>query len=523
MASNEEERLAAVASSIPRENELTPQLSSADSSPDSVRNLSGGMATLQSNSESEDIGNQHRTIEPSRPKVVCSPKVNYSEFSVHVLTWNIASTPPSPADIESLFLPQESIMINDLYNTTDIIAVGLQEAYQSVQEAISSNVPLIGRDQLVDDFSTFLARKGFARLSSCRLLGILTLVFVKRPLLCYIRNVETSTTKTGFSGMLGNKGASSIRFVLGDLSICFTNCHLCPHLENNDRRVLELKDIFERQTFSDVASSELMDHDVVVLFGDLNFRLEGRDFHEVVDGLVSKRVKNLIKSDQLRIEQIRGEKSPSQLYSFMEMPLEFLPSYKYAPGTDDFHDGGKGRAPAWTDRILWRTHERRLPQITDSEPHAVLKPVYYGMHIQPRISDHKAVSGGLKLSVDISDFSPMIIFRLHGWVASTEGVISFDVIANTEVSMFDWIGLYPADFASVERDYVFWAYSPAKNSEKEDKVYSKELSANQVPENPGLYVLVYKSFQYGCVLGMSPIFRIEPCNKSEFYVESSVD
>lgn len=523
MASNEDEQLAAVVSSMPHENELMTESSSADSSPNSVRNTSGGMATpLQSNSES-DIGNQHRTIELSRPKVTCSPKVNYSEFSVHVLTWNIASTQPSLADIESLFLPQESIMINDLYNTTDIIAVGLQEAYQSVQEAISSNVPLIGRDQLVDDFSTFLAGKGFARLSSSRLLGILTILFVKRPLLCYIRNVEENTTKTGFSGMLGNKGASSIRFTLGDLSVCFTNCHLCPHPENNDRRVLELKDIFEKQTFSDAGSQDVMDHDVVVLFGDLNFRLEGRDFHEVVDGLQSKRGNNLIKSDQLRTEQIRGESSPSQLYSFMEMPLEFLPSYKYAPGTDDFDDGGKGRAPAWTDRILWRTHERRLPQITDSEPRAVLKPVYYGMHTQPRISDHKAVSGGLKLSVDISDFSPLVIFRLHEWVASTEGVISFDVIANTEVSMFDWIGLYPADFASIERDYVFWIYSPAKNNEREDKVYSKELSANQVPESPGMYVLVYKSFQYGCVLGMSPIFRIEANSKSEFYVESSVD
>ena len=53
----------------------------------------------------------------------------------------------------------------------------------------------------------------------------------------------------------------------------------------------------------------------------------------------------------------------------MEMALDFQPSYKFEPGTDRYDDGGKGRAPAWTDRILWRQHERRLPldDVTSSE------------------------------------------------------------------------------------------------------------------------------------------------------------
>ncbi len=458
------------------------------------------------NNDSDQLSK--KKISQDRPKIECSPRINYSDFTVHVLTWNIASTTPSPADIESLFLPQESLMLEGLFNNTDIIVVGLQEAYQSVQDAMTTNLPLIGRDPLVDLFSDFLALKGFARLSSSRLLGILTMVFIKRPLLCYIRNLETSTYKTGLNGIFGNKGASSIRFSLGDLSVCFTNCHLIPHPENNDRRATELRDILEKQVFSYSQPSKLLEHDLVILFGDLNFRLDGHEFHEVVTTLTHHGYQGLVQYDQLILEQQKGNKSASNLYSFMEMPFDFQPSYKYEPGTDRYDDGGKGRAPAWTDRILWRPHDRRLPQITDSEPRAVIHSKYYGMHTQPRISDHKAVSGGLVLSVDISCIVPLVIFRLNEWVVGCEAEVSFDVMARTQVSIFDWIGLYPCDFSSVERDYIYYTYSPAKGGEGEDKVYHKTLTAGQVPATPGRYVLVYKSNQYNCVLGMSPVFRI---------------
>lgn len=495
------------------------QLPSANSSPTNM--LNDVSSSLQRTSSDSEPHTNHTAV--PRRKLTCTPKPDFSEFNVHTLTWNIASAQLSCANIESLFLPQGSLKFNDLYNSTDILAVGLQEAYQSVQEAISSNVPLIGRDQLADDFSVFLADKGFARLTSCRLLGMLTLVFVKRPLLCYIHSVETATLKTGFNGFLGNKGSANVRFMLGELSVCFTNCHLCPHPENNSTRVSELKDIFERITFSDPLFPQPMDHDLVFLFGDLNFRLGGKGFDEVVGCLNSGKVSSLIDADQLRAEQIRGMTSESHLFSFMEMPLNFLPSYKYAPGTDEYDDGGKGRAPAWTDRILWYTHERRLPKITDAEPRAMLKPVYYGMHTQPRNSDHKAVSAGFKMSVDISAFSPKVVFHLNQWIAATSGLIAFDVMAHTEISMFDWIGLYPSNFSNLDRDYVFWSYSPARGNGKETRTYSKKLVGAQVPEEGGLFILVYKSVQYGCVLGMSPIFRIEVQRSSPGPMESSTD
>ena len=125
-----------------------------------------------------------------------------------------------------------------------------------------------------------------------------------------------------------------------------------PHPENNDRRVEELGNILDYSSFS---SSHLtvLQHDVVILLGDLNFRLGDKEFDNVVQLLHQKKHSDLIFNlDQLMREQVVGSRSPSHLYLFMKMQINFDPSYKYEPGTDNYHDGGKGRAPAWTDRVL---------------------------------------------------------------------------------------------------------------------------------------------------------------------------
>lgn len=460
----------------------------------------------------EDSGNMHRSINPPavhhRPKLVLDSRVEYSDFRIHVVTWNVASAEPSPHDLESLFLPQKTCMIGDVFIHSDLIVVGLQEAYQSVQDAVQSSVPLVGKDPLVETFSNLLSQKGFARLCSSRLLGMLTMVFVKRPLLCYISGVESYTTKTGMSGWLGNKGASSVHFSLCDVSMCFTNCHLAPHLENNPRRVQELAEILATQSFPS-APSQLMEHDVLILFGDLNFRLEGKSPEEVIDTLTMGWGVELLLCDQLRLEQIIGDGSPSKLFNFMEMPISFPPSYKFEPGTDRYEPGPKGRAPAWCDRILWKTHERRLPRITDPDPRTMLTQQHYAIHMQPRISDHKAVSAGMTVAVNLTDYVPRVVFNvMTEWVAGKIGLVAFEMEPGTEVSMWDWVGLYPAEFACMEKDYVFWVYTPIKGKVVKGKVYRRTLVSEQVPSEPGRYMMLYKSARYGCVLGMSPIFPI---------------
>lgn len=47
--------------------------------------------------------------------------------------------------------------------------------------------------------------------------------------------------------------------------------------------------------------------------------------------------------------------------NFIEGPICFPPTYKYDVFSDDYDTSEKQRAPAWTDRVLWK----RRKQIQD--------------------------------------------------------------------------------------------------------------------------------------------------------------
>lgn len=432
-----------------------------------------------------------------------------AEFRVHVVSWNIASSPLTLNDVLTLF----EFAGADPLSSADIVVVGLQEAYQSVPEAISA---VIGSDDTVELFGRYLVPKGYVRLSSCRMLGVVVMAFVRRQLLLYIRDTEVCATRTGLGGWLGIKGGASVRFTLGDLSVCFTNCHLSPHPEDNARRTGEIRHILQSQTFEinsrlQPAAMLMMDHDVLVVFGDLNFRLEDRGFDEVVELAGKKKYEGLLLCDQLRLEQLKGDRGTSGLDYFMEMPITFPPTYKYTPGTDQFSSLGKGpaqRAPAWCDRILWNVHERQYPKINDPNPQPVVKPEGYTIHMEPRVSDHKAVSGGLRILADVRGFSPKVVFLLQTWWVSEDALIVFDVAEGTVISYWDWIGLYRANFTS-EKDYAHRSLTPvARGTSAKSHCSCFKISGAEMPSQPGYYVLIYKSVEYGRVIGMSPVFPI---------------
>ena len=96
-----------------------------------------------------------------------------------------------------------------------------------------------------------------------------------------------------------------------------------------------------------------LDHDFVVWLGDLNYRIEeGVSLETCYDAIGRRDLRFLQDRDQLNRERA----AKRVFHDFEELPLTFLPTYKYIPHTDDYdrRPDKKMRAPAWCDRVLWR-------------------------------------------------------------------------------------------------------------------------------------------------------------------------
>ena len=73
----------------------------------------------------------------------------------------------------------------------------------------------------------------------------------------------------------------------------------------------------------------------------------------------TKTVCELIKEnnfkDLLSADQLKQQKFQRKIFTgYQEGDITFQPTYKYDPGTDTWDSSEKARAPAWTDRVLWK-------------------------------------------------------------------------------------------------------------------------------------------------------------------------
>ena len=125
---------------------------------------------------------------------------------------------------------------------------------------------------------------------------------------------------------------------------------------------------------------KVLDHEYIFWMGDLNYRLnEDIEIVEIFERLYNDTWETLRSSDQLLQEKAKQ----NIFHGFNEGLLSFPPTYKYQPGTDKYEQriDKKLRAPAWCDRILYRS-TRIDRDIT---------MLYY--RVTPlHMSDHKPVS-----------------------------------------------------------------------------------------------------------------------------------
>lgn len=96
----------------------------------------------------------------------------------------------------------------------------------------------------------------------------------------------------------------------------------------------------------------VLDHEICVLNGDLNYRIDTMSTQGVVSLLKKGDLAKLLTRDQLLMT--RRRQPWHKMRALREGSITFAPTYKYDVGTDTYDSSEKRRVPAWCDRILYR-------------------------------------------------------------------------------------------------------------------------------------------------------------------------
>uniref|UniRef100_U3KNP8 Inositol polyphosphate-5-phosphatase K n=1 Tax=Oryctolagus cuniculus TaxID=9986 RepID=U3KNP8_RABIT len=442
---------------------------------------------------------------------------NVWKLSMHVVTWNVASAAP-PKDLSDL------LQLNNQDLDLDMYVIGLQEMNSGIVSFISDTA---FEDPWSSFFMDVLAPLSFVKVSHVRMQGLLLLIFVKYHHLPFIQILSTKSTPTGLYGYWpspaysvsclrwdlgsetpgrGNKGGVNICLRLYGYYVSVINCHLPPHIANNDKRLEHFDRILEMQNFEGYDIPNILDHDLILWFGDMNFRIEDLGLHFVRECIANQYYSALWEKDQLRI----AKKQDLLLREFQEGPLLFPPTYKFDKNSNNYDTSEKRRKPAWTDRILWRL--KRQPQATSymSNPstYFFLTLKHYGSHMMYYISDHKPVTGTFDLELKPLVSAPMITLMPESlWTIENDMLISYSSEPDFLSSPWDWIGLYKLGMRHIN-DYVSYVWVGDNQVSFSNNLHQVYMNISEIPDTEDYFLLCYYSSILNSIAGISTPFKI---------------
>ncbi|KAH5499079.1 hypothetical protein HBI31_086430 [Parastagonospora nodorum] len=340
----------------------------------------------------------------------------FRELTARVMTWNAGATKPNTIRGTE----QDRNFFRELLepeNPPDILVFGFQELVDLENKKITaksffkkkkskedsdsehmSHQYRAWRDHLIRVLDEHSPKQNYVLLHTANLVGLFTCVFIKASERPNIRDICAAEIKLGFSGRVGNKGALVVRFFIDDSSLCFINCHLAAgqtqtvHRNNDAASIMEQAPLPKNRSPSDCENyfvgggdgSMVLDHEICILNGDLNYRIDAMPRNTVIQAVKEGNLPKLLDRDQLLLSRKRNP--GFRLRAFIEAPITFAPTYKYDPGTDNYDTSDKQRSPAWCDRLLYRGLGR-------------IKQVDYRRHDTIKVSDHRPVSGKFKIRV----------------------------------------------------------------------------------------------------------------------------
>ncbi|KAG5660458.1 hypothetical protein KAF25_003064 [Fusarium avenaceum] len=369
---------------------------------------------------------------------------DFDEIRALFFTWNAGASTPSSLRHSG----GDATFFQDLVQSSgspDILVFGFQELVDLEDKKLTAKRFLkpkkkeAGTDQermshQYRDWRDFLmktlddympADDLYHLLHTAPMVGLFTCVFVKSHLRDRIKGLQGAEVKRGMGGLHGNKGCVAVRFRIDDTSICLVNCHLAAGQSQANARHNDVAAILEANLFAverDLSAridsfvgggdgSLIMDHELCVINGDLNYRIDTMSRDTVVAAVNQNNLGKLLERDQLLVARRRNP--AFKLRAFEEMPITFAPTYKYDVGTDNYDTSEKRRSPAWCDRLLYRGRGR-------------VEQFDYRRH-EVRVSDHRPVTGSFNLWVKKVDPRG----RATAWMESQQ---SFEDMREKETS-----------------------------------------------------------------------------------------
>ncbi|XP_058752709.1 type I inositol polyphosphate 5-phosphatase 12-like isoform X2 [Vicia villosa] len=356
--------------------------------------------------------------------------------SIRILigTWNVGQGRAS----------QEALLswLGSVVSDVGIVVVGLQEvemgagflAMSAAKETVGLEGSAMGQWWLDTIGKALEEGKAFERMGSRQLAGLLISLWVRKNLRKHVGDIDAGAVPCGFGRAIGNKGGVGLRIRVYDRIMCFVNCHLAAHLEAVNRRNADFDHIYRNMVFSrsstllntaaagvstsahmlrgtnamgvssEEAKPELSDADMVVFFGDFNYRLFGISYDEARDFVSQRCFDWLREKDQLRAEM----KSGKVFQGMREAIIKFPPTYKFErhlPGLGGYDSGEKKRIPAWCDRIIYR--DTRPASVTECNLNCpvVSSILQYDACMDVTDSDHKPVRCKFNVRISHADRS----------------------------------------------------------------------------------------------------------------------
>ena len=197
-------------------------------------------------------------------------------LKINVSSWNLGGAKPmEDVDISKWLFPLGKEYVPDMF------IIGFQEIVPLTAKNVvtNKNADMISYwEKTIQRCLDQSTNGDYVKISNESMVGIYITMCARRNIQKHIREVTTSSNKLGVGNTLGNKGACSIRFKYKDSGLCFACCHLesgrSEELELLRRKQMEkiIQTAFVKERGTNMAQYSWANHEIKVMFGDLNFR-----------------------------------------------------------------------------------------------------------------------------------------------------------------------------------------------------------------------------------------------------------